>query len=99
MGRMARLHDDEIDVDEALVRRLLGTLPSASAYAGLSLRRFEDTGSTNALFRLGEDLLVRVPRQPGGTETIEKEQRWLPYVAPHLPVAVPEIVEVGEPGF
>jgi aminoglycoside phosphotransferase (APT) family kinase protein len=96
---MARLHDDEIDVDEALVRRLLGTLPSARAYAGLSLRRFEDTGSTNALFRLGKDLLVRVPRQPGGTETIEKEQRWLPYVAPHLPVAVPEIIEVGEPGF
>lgn len=96
---MARLHDDEIDVDEALVRRLLGTLPSARAYADLPVRRFEDTGSTNALFRLGDDLLVRVPRQPGGTETIEKEQRWLPYVAPCLPVGVPEIVEVGEPAF
>jgi aminoglycoside phosphotransferase (APT) family kinase protein len=42
---------------------------------------------------------VRIPRQPGGTETIEKEERWLPYVAPHLPVAVPEVVAVGEPGF
>jgi aminoglycoside phosphotransferase (APT) family kinase protein len=96
---MARLHDDELEVDEGLVRRLLGTLPTAPAYAGLPLRRFEDTGSTNALFRLGEDLLVRVPRQPGGTETIEKEQRWVPYVAPPLPVGVPEVVEVGEPGF
>lgn len=94
---MARLHDDEIDVDEALVRRLLSTL--SPAYDGLPLRRFAATGSTNALFRLGDDLLVRVPRQPGGTETIQKEQRWLPYVAPHLPVLVPEIVAVGEPGF
>lgn len=94
-----RLHDDELDVDEPLVRRLLGTLRTARVYADLPLRRFEASGSTNALFRLGDDLLVRVPRQPGGTETIEKEQRWLPYVAPHLPVSVPEIVEVGDPGF
>ncbi|HEX4686829.1 MAG TPA: aminoglycoside phosphotransferase family protein [Nocardioides sp.] len=92
---MTRLHDDEIEVDEGLVRRLLGTV--SAAYDELPLRRFEVTGSTNALFRLSDDLLVRVPRQPGGTETIEKEQRWLPYVAPHLPVAVPEIVAVGDP--
>jgi aminoglycoside phosphotransferase (APT) family kinase protein len=92
-----RLHDDELDVDEALVRRLLGTL--SPSYADLALRRFASSGSDNALFRLGADLLVRVPRQPGGTSTIEKEQRWIPYVAPALPVAVPEIVAVGEPGF
>jgi aminoglycoside phosphotransferase (APT) family kinase protein len=94
---VTRLHDDELDVDEELVRRLLGTL--STAYDGLPLRRFDASGSTNALFRLGDDLLVRLPRQPAGTETIEKEQRWLPYVAPHLPVPVPEVVAVGEPGF
>ena len=94
---MSRLHQDEIDVDDGLVRRLLSTV--STAYDDLPLRRFEATGSTNALFRLGDDLLVRIPRQPGGTETIEKEQRWLPYVATHLPVAVPEIVAVGEPGL
>ena len=94
---MTRLHDDELDVDEQLVRRLLSTL--SAAYAGLPLRRFEASGSSNALFRLGDELLVRVPRQPGGTSAIERERRWLPYVAPHLPVAVPEIVAVGEPGF
>jgi aminoglycoside phosphotransferase (APT) family kinase protein len=94
---VTRLHEDELDVDEELVRRLLATV--STAYDGLPLRRFEVTGSDNSLFRLGEDLLVRVPRQPGGTRTIEKEQRWLPYVAAHLPVPVPEIVAVGEPGF
>jgi aminoglycoside phosphotransferase (APT) family kinase protein len=94
---MTRLHEDEIEVDSDLVRRLLGTL--SPAYDDLPLRRFEATGSDNALFRLGDDLLVRVPRQPGGTRTIEKEQRWLPYVGPHLPTAVPQIVAVGDPGF
>jgi aminoglycoside phosphotransferase (APT) family kinase protein len=92
-----RLHDDELDVDEGLVRRLLGTL--SPAYDGLPLRRFEASGSTNALFRLGGEMLVRVPRQPGGSATIDKEQRWLPYVASHLPVTVPEVVAVGDPGF
>lgn len=94
---MSRLHDDEIEVDDELVRRLLGTV--SPAYEGLPLCRFDATGSDNALFRLGEDLLVRVPRQPGGGSTIEKEGRWLPYVAPHLPTSVPEVVAVGEPGF
>jgi aminoglycoside phosphotransferase (APT) family kinase protein len=92
-----RLHDDELEVDAELVRRLLTTL--SPAYDGMALRRFDASGSTNALFRLGDELLVRVPRQPGGTSTIEKEQRWLPYVAASLPVAVPEIAAVGEPGF
>ena len=92
---MTRMHDDEIELDEDLVRRLLASL--SPAYDGLPLRRFASTGSTNALFRLGDDLLVRVPRQPGGTTTIEKEQRWLPYVARVMPVAVPEVEVVGEP--
>lgn len=94
-GPMTRLHDDEIAVDEDLVRRLLRGL--SPAYDGLPLRRLDSSGSSNALFRLGDDLLVRVPRQPGGTATIEKEQRWLPHVAPVVPVPVPEILAVGEP--
>jgi aminoglycoside phosphotransferase (APT) family kinase protein len=94
---MARLHDDEIEIDEDLVRSLLSA--HSTAYDGLPLRRFASSGSTNALFRLGGDLLVRVPRQPGGSRTIEKERRWLPDVARVVPVAVPEILDMGEPGF
>jgi len=92
-----RLHDDELAIDETLVRSLLGTL--SSTYDDLPLRRLESSGSSNALFRLGDDLLVRPPRQPGGTATIDKERRWLPYVAQALAVPVPEIVAVGDPGF
>lgn len=89
------LHDDEIRIDVALVRALLDR--TAPQYASLPLHRLPASGSTNALFRLGDDLLVRLPRQPGGTATIEKEARWLPLIAPSLPVPVPEVLVVGEP--
>jgi aminoglycoside phosphotransferase (APT) family kinase protein len=91
------MHDDEIPIEWPLVRALVDR--DRPDFADLPLVRLEATGSTNALFRLGSDLLVRLPRQPGGSQTIEKEQRWLPYVASALPVAVPEIVAVGDPGF
>jgi aminoglycoside phosphotransferase (APT) family kinase protein len=71
-------------------------MPEASR---LPLAALPAQGSSNALCRLGDDLLVRLPRQPGGSVTIDKEARWLPYVAPHLPVAVPEVVAVHEPAL
>ncbi|HET7328205.1 MAG TPA: aminoglycoside phosphotransferase family protein [Nocardioidaceae bacterium] len=89
------LHDDELPIDVPLVRALLDrALPET---ASLPLRPLPSTGSSNALFRLGDDLLARLPRQPGGSTTIDKEARWLPHVAPRLPVAVPDVVYVGEP--
>lgn len=91
------MHDDELMIDEDLVRSLLRRdLP---AYAALPLRSLDSTGSTNRLFRLGEDHLVRLPRQPGGSATIAQEARRLPEFAANLPVAVPEVTAVGEPGF
>ena len=91
------MHEDEIAIDGTLVRRLVdGARPE---FADRSLRPLEASGSTNALFRLGADLLVRLPRQPGGSDTIAKEARWLPHLAAALPVAVPEVVAVGEPDF
>lgn len=68
------LHDDEIPIDAVLVRALVDrTMPH---HADLPVRRLDSSGSTNALFRLGEDLLVRLPRQPGGSAAIAKEARW-----------------------
>ncbi len=89
------LHDDEIPIDTALVRGLVNR--AMPGYAHLPVRRLDASGSTNALFRLGDDLLVRLPRQPGGSATIAKEASWLPVLKPWLPVCVPEVVAVGEP--
>jgi aminoglycoside phosphotransferase (APT) family kinase protein len=91
----AALHDDEIPIDTALVRALVDrAMPHAAC---LPVRRLDSSGSSNALFRLGDDLLVRLPRQPGGSATIAKEARWLPVVGPWLRVQVPEVVAVFEP--
>ena len=95
-SRVARvLHDDEIPVDSRLVRALVDrAMPHC---ADLAVRRLESSGSSNALFRLGDNLLVRLPRQPGGSAAIAKEARWLPVLGPSLPAAVPEVVGVFEP--
>lgn len=94
---MPALHPDELQIDAHLVRRLVGR--SLPQYADLSIRPLPSSGSSNALFRLGDELLVRLPRQPGGSTDIEKEARWLPVIAPNLTTAVPEVVTLGEPGF
>ena len=88
------LHSDEIPIDDELVRGLVSR--AMPAYADAPLHRLASSGSTNALFRLGEDLLVRLPRQPGGSASIAKEAAWLPVVGPQLPVSVPEVVAVFE---
>jgi aminoglycoside phosphotransferase (APT) family kinase protein len=91
------LHEDELPIDVSLVRRLVDR--NRPDFAALPLTPLPASGSTNALFRLGDEFLIRLPRQPGGTMTIEKEARWLPQLALLLPVPVPEIVAVGEPGI
>jgi aminoglycoside phosphotransferase (APT) family kinase protein len=90
------LHSDEIPIDAELVRGLVSR--AMPAYADAPVRRLASSGSTNALFRLGDDLLVRLPRQPGGSATISKEATWLPVLGPLLPVSVPDVVAVFEPG-
>lgn len=91
-----RLHEDELVTDVDTVRALLTA--HAGRWAGLPVRPLAATGSSNALYGLGDDLLVRLPRQPGGSATIRKEARWGRQLASTLPVAVPEVLLVGAPG-
>ncbi|RDD90995.1 phosphotransferase [Streptomyces parvulus] len=84
-------------IDEALVRRLVDT--QFPQWAGLPLRRFEPAGSDHAIYRLGEELSVRLPRHAGAVGQAAKELRWLPRLAPRLPLAVPVPVAVGRPGL
>jgi aminoglycoside phosphotransferase (APT) family kinase protein len=90
-----RMHDDELEVDEDLVRRLLrAQMPEL---ADLALTLVEPWGTDNAIWRLGDDLVVRLPRIGWAAGQAEKEALWLPRLAPRLPVAIPEPVAVGEP--
>lgn len=89
------LHADEIASDEELVRRLLAE--QRPEWAGRPVVRVRSTGTENALYRVGDDVVVRLPRRPAATGPIEEEQRWLPVLAPHLPLAVPEPLGAFEP--
>jgi aminoglycoside phosphotransferase (APT) family kinase protein len=93
--RVSRLHADELSIDVALVRQLVDR--AFPEYADHALRHLNDSGSSNALFRLGDDKLVRLPRQPGGGASIDKEASWLAYVGARVTVEVPTVVGVGEP--
>ena len=90
------MHVDELDIDVALVGRLLAA--QFPEWADLPLAAVRPRGTDNALYRLGEELVVRLPRREQNVEPLEKECRWLPVLAPLLPLAVPVPVAVGEPG-
>nr|WSY55098.1 aminoglycoside phosphotransferase family protein [Streptomyces sp. NBC_00886] len=92
----ARMHADELDIDAKLVSRLVAE--QFPQWAELPVTRVASAGTDNAMYRLGEDMVVRLPRLPGGARQIETEQRRLPRLAPHLPLAVPVPLAMGEPG-
>ena len=84
-----------VDIDIALVRALLAEqLPQ---WADLPITPLGEGNSDNVIFRLGHDLVVRLPRPDRARFQVLKEHRWLPVLAPHLPLAIPEPVELGEP--
>ncbi|WP_405910648.1 aminoglycoside phosphotransferase family protein [Streptomyces sp. NBC_00828] len=90
------MHAHEVPIDDSLVRRLLTA--QFPRWAGLPLKRVTSSGTVNALYRLGDDMAVRLPRVPEGAGDVEKEGRWLPLLAPLLPFAIPEILATGVPG-
>lgn len=83
-------------IDAELVRRLLKS--QFPQWSELPVRPVEFDGWDNRTYRLGEELTVRLPSAPGYVAAVAKEDRWLPRLAPHLPVPVPEPVATGRPG-
>jgi aminoglycoside phosphotransferase (APT) family kinase protein len=88
------LHDDEVPVDESIVRSLIaGQCPQ---WAGLPLTP-AGAGTENTMYRLGDELLVRLPRSVAKAEPLLTEQRWLPRLAPLLPLSIPAPLYAGRP--
>ena len=84
----------EIEVDEALVRALLDE--QHRDLANLPLTEL-DAGWDNTLWRLGDELLVRLPRRQIAAPLARHEQRWLPELAARLPLPVPVPLRMGRP--
>ncbi len=90
-----RMHDEEVHVDETLVQLLVRS--QMPEFAARPLRRVEPWGTDHGIWRLGDDLVVRLSRIHWATKQADIEAQWLPILAPRLPVAVPEVVAIGEP--
>jgi len=90
-----RMHQDELDIDAGLARRLLSS--QFPEWADLPLAPVLPAGTDHAIFRLGEDMSVRIPRREGIEDQADLEQEWLPRLAPHLPVAIPVPLAIGLP--
>src|SRR3954451_7611528 len=102
------MHDEQVDVEPDDLRALLRA--QHPQWASLPIELLSTSGTDNAIFRLGDDLVVRMPiigwaAGGGGMQTtasaaeqIALGEPWLPRLAPPLGVAVHESVAVGEPG-
>jgi aminoglycoside phosphotransferase (APT) family kinase protein len=90
-----KMHADEADIDASLVRRLLAA--QFPRWASLRLEPVRSAGTANAIYRLGHDMTVRLPRISGATAEVEKEHEWLPRLAPLLPLAIPVPCAKGMP--
>ncbi len=91
-----KMHADEVHTDASLVQRLLAA--QFPRWAGLPIEPVASAGTDNAIYRLGDDMAVRMPRIHRVTGQVEKEHRWLPRFAPHLPLAIPVPLAKGTPG-
>lgn len=83
-------------IDASLVRRLVAA--QFPQWADLPVRPVANGGWDNRTFHLGEALSVRLPAARRYAAAVEKEQRWLPALAPQLPLPIPEPVALGRPG-
>jgi aminoglycoside phosphotransferase (APT) family kinase protein len=90
-----KMHADELDIDGSLVGRLLAA--QFPEWADLPVEPVHSAGTDNAIYRLGDDMAVRLPRIPGATDQVEKEHQWLPRLAPLLPLSIPVPLAKGMP--
>lgn len=89
------MHPGMHPVDDDLVRRLIAA--QFPQWAGLAVRRWPSGGTVNAMYRLGDDMVVRLPLVQGGAGDVLMEREWLPRLAPRLPARIPEVLGAGEP--
>jgi aminoglycoside phosphotransferase (APT) family kinase protein len=90
-----RMHVGEIETDVALVRRLLaGQFPM---WKDKSIEFFPSFGTDHDIYRLGETLVVRLPRIGWARRQAAKEAFWLPKLASSLPLSIPVPIAAGLP--
>jgi aminoglycoside phosphotransferase (APT) family kinase protein len=94
--RGEKMHADEVDIDAALVTSLIAA--QFPQWASLPVVKLPSAGTDHAMYRLADDMVVRLPRIQRAADQVDREQRWLPHLAPHLPLHVPAPLGRGAPG-
>ncbi len=90
------MHADEIETSVPLIRKLLSA--QFPQWMDLPVSRVTSYGTDNYIYRLGDQLAVRLPRRPGwAVEQVRLEATWLPRLAPRVPLALPVQVAMGHP--
>ncbi|MGH3087064.1 MAG: phosphotransferase, partial [Rubrobacteraceae bacterium] len=89
------MHADEVDINVSLVRRLVAA--QFPEWADLPIRPVEAGGVDNETFHLGSRMTVRLPSAASYALQVEKEHRWLPKLAPLLPLPIPVPLAKGSP--
>jgi aminoglycoside phosphotransferase (APT) family kinase protein len=89
------MHEGEVEIDTAVVSHLLQA--QFPQLAGLPLVEVRSTGTVNALYRVGEEFVVRLPRLAQWSESLVREWRWLPVLSTSLSLSVPEPLHMGSP--
>jgi aminoglycoside phosphotransferase (APT) family kinase protein len=67
-------------------------------WAHLSVNPVPQSGWHNCTFRIGNDFVARLPNTAYDVPQVHREQRWLPYLRPHLPLEIPQPIAFGQPG-
>jgi aminoglycoside phosphotransferase (APT) family kinase protein len=93
VGHLPR--DGRAGIDAGLVRRLVAA--QHPHWRELEVVPVEVDGWDNRTYRLGPELSVRLPTDDSYVPAVAKEHRWLPVLAPQLPLPVPEPVALGHP--
>ncbi len=86
---------DEVDINVSLVSRLVAA--QFPQWARLPITPAVPQGWDNRTFRLGAHMTVRLPSAAAYALQVEKEHRWLPRLAPHLPLPIPVPLAKGAP--
>jgi aminoglycoside phosphotransferase (APT) family kinase protein len=90
-----KMHKDELSIDETLVSSLIAS--QFPDWSDLLLTSVPSAGTDNALFRLGSNMVVRLPRMKSAAGQVTKDFKWLPKLAPQLPLPVSTPLVLGKP--
>lgn len=89
------MENKRLQIDTALVKRLIAS--QFPQWTHLPIRPVSQSGWDNRTFHLGNEMSVRLPSSAEYANQVETEHRWLPKLAPHLPLPIPSPIAIGKP--